>query len=362
MSFQGDGITGPLITIGVCRACGSSVHPGRVAEHIEHHCPAHVRCTTFKRKEKSLLITGGTGSFGQAFVQEAIRGDWYGRIVVYSRDEQKQQAMKARFNDVRLRFFLGDVRDRTRLIRALQGIDTVIHAAALKMVDRSADAFDEFFKTNCLGSLNVVEACHRAGVEKCIALSTDKACASSTPYGSTKEVMSWMFISGNAWGNSRFSVIRYGNILDSRGGALSTLSKLYEGGKRLPVTDSRMTRFWLTIEDAVNYVREAIGLMRGGETFVPKGLDRNNILETFRKWFPDAQFDVVGKRAYEKRHEVLIAAEEADRTRDCDGFYVILPHEWRWQPAPYGAEFPPVREGFEYRSDAWEKERNEQHI
>ena len=300
---------------------------------------------------RNLLITGGTGSFGNAFTERVLNDNFFDRIVIFSRDEKKQQEMRRRFNDSRLRFFLGDVRDRERLTRAFCGVDYVVHAAALKQVDRSGEAFDEFVKTNALGSLNVVRAAHLAGVQKVVGLSTDKACAPSTPYGVSKATMEWLFVGGSAWGDCRFCCTRYGNIINSRGGVMEIWQNQVNAGQKITITDPTMTRFWMTLEQSVNLVLLALDRMRGGEIFVPKDIKRGSIDELVTSYFPDHPSYVIGKRSYEKQHERLIAREEADRVRDCGDVYVIQPLHVRWAPEPYGADMPSVPDGFEYRSD-----------
>lgn len=305
----------------------------------------------------NLLITGGTGSFGRAFTRRALAGKLAERVVIFSRDEWKQAQMKAQFNDPRLRFLLGNVRDKERLVRAFQDVDVVVHAAALKKVDRSGEAFDEFFKTNCLGAANVIDACHLAGVEKCVALSTDKAVSSTTPYGTSKAVGEWLFVGGNAWGPCRFSLVRYGNVLHSRGSVLETWAKQYAAGQPLTITDPAMTRFWLSIEDAVGLALLALDRMRGGEVFIPKRLGEggcimsSKIVDLARSRWPDAEFEVTGKRSYEKQNECLVADEERDRLRDMGDVYVLLPLHVRWEPPPYGFAGRPVGAEFQYRSD-----------
>jgi len=201
-----------------------------------------------------ILITGGTGTFGNAFVKHSLKYNLYSRIVILSRDEVKQGNMQARFNDPRLRFFLGDVRDRDRLIRAFDGVDAVIHAAALKQVNRSGEAFDEFHATNAIGSSNVIHAAIQTGVPRVVFLSSDKACEPSTPYGTSKSVMEWFAVGANAWGHSRFACTRYGNIVDSRGSVLELWRARAEQGLPLQITDPNMTRFWMSIQDAVDLV------------------------------------------------------------------------------------------------------------
>lgn len=299
----------------------------------------------------TLLITGGTGTFGHAFTRHALDVMLAERIVILSRDEKKQADMRREFNDCRLRFFLGDVRDQARLERAFQDVDTVIHAASLKMVDRSGDDADEFFKTICLGTLNVIEAAHKAGVKKVVALSTDKAVQSTTPYGAFKSAAEWLLVSGNAWGPAKFSCVRYGNVLDSRGSVLEIWRNQIACNKPLTITDPNMTRFWLTLQQAIDLVILAVERMNGGEIFIPKNVMRSTMREFAHEHFPDAEMRVIGKRSYEKTHECLVADEERDRLRDCGDCYVLLPHSARWGPGPYGRDMPRAGGDFQYRSD-----------
>lgn len=307
---------------------------------------------------ENCLITGGTGTFGRAFARRLLENDLVERVVILSRDEWKQAEMRVEFRDfprARLRFYLGDIRDRIRLERAFQSVDTVIHAAALKQVQRGGEAFDEFIKTNVIGSLNVISACHRAGVKKCLALSTDKAVEATTPYGVSKAVTEFAFIGGSAWGSCRFALTRYGNVLGSRGSVLETWRKQYESDQPLTITDVNMTRFWMTIEEAVDLILLALDRMHGGEIFVPKGVKRGTVHALAKKHFPQVglvrgSFEITGKRSYEKMHEKLIADEEVDRVRDCGDVYVVQPLHVRWAPGPYGSDCPSVPQGFSYRS------------
>lgn len=298
-----------------------------------------------------ILITGGTGTFGNAFTEYALTHNLYERIVIFSRDEKKQQAMRNRLNDSRLRFLLGDVRDCERLTRACQGVDAVIAAAALKQVDRSGQETDEFHATNVTGSHNVIKATTLARVPKTVFLSSDKACASSTPYGASKAMMEWFAVAANAWGHSSFCCTRYGNVLDSRGSVLELWQARVDQGLPLLITDPDMTRFWMSIQDAVDLVLLALDRMRGGEIFIPKGVGRSSVGELARKHFPNSEWEIIGKRSYEKDHEILVSADEVDRLRDCGDVYVLLPEHVRWEPRPYGEDMPGVKAGFEYRSD-----------
>ena len=301
----------------------------------------------------TVLVTGGTGTFGHAFTERVLRDNLAERVKILSRDEKKQADMQAQFDDPRLRFFLGDVRDQARLERAFQGVDVVIHAAALKRVERSASDIMEFVLTNVYGTMNVINACHNQGVRKLIALSSDKAVSSVTPYGATKALMEWYAIAGNVYGSTRSACVRYGNIVGSRGSVLETWRRQYEAGRPLTVTDERMTRFWISIEDAVALVLLAVQRSGGGEIFIPKNVARGSILDLARRYFPDAGFRVTGSRAYEKLHESLVSPDEVERLRDAGDVYVLVPHPntVRWAPGPYGVDFPPVPVSFQYRSD-----------
>jgi len=328
----------------ICNHCGREVC-GSLGEHMEHDCSNLVRCYPAKAQHTRVLVTGGTGSFGHAFVRRVLEHSLFDRVTCLSRDELKQAQMRQEFTDLRLRFYLGDVRDVDRLERAFQDVDVVVHAAALKQVDRSGEAIDEFIATNTLGSLNVIAACHRAGVKKCVFLSSDKACASATPYGSTKDLASWAFIGASAWGSCRYSVTRYGNIIASRGSVLDQ-----ESPQTIGLTDDRMSRFWMTIDQAVDLVLLAIQRMHGGEVFIPKGIKRQMVRDTFEEQWPDTYITVTGKRSYEKITEKLVAEEERDRCHDCGDVYVLTPFSWQWDPPPYGLEFPLVPGDFTYTS------------
>lgn len=373
----------------ICPACRASVPSGQMSHHIERECPGFIRCTSFKEDIVSrpgrpnatdwrptwggdgvgilekrrpvasslipdkphVLITGGTGTFGHAFVQRIAVLDLFSRVTIYSRDEYKQGVMRAEFNgEPWLRFFLGDVRDVDRLTRAMQEIDIVIHAAALKQVDRSFDAFDEFVRTNTVGAMNVVEACHRAGVKFCVALSTDKAVEPTTPYGTSKQAAEWLFVAGNAWGPCKFSLVRYGNIIGSRGSVLDVWRKQLKDYGHIRVTDKAMSRFWLTIDQAVDLVLLALERGRGGEIFIPKDVPRSSVEELAQLNFPNTPIRYTGKRSYEKLTERLVAVEETDRVRDCDDVLVVVPHSYHWEPGPYGLDFPPVPADFHYTS------------
>ena len=300
------------------------------------------------------LVTGGTGTFGRAFARRVLDDGLVERLIVYSRDEYKQARMEAEFqSDPRLRFYLGDVRDRDQLRRAFSGVDTVVHCAALKRVDRSALDVMEFIKTNVLGTMNVIEAAHDRNVGRVVVLSTDKAVESVTPYGACKAIAEWLAIAGNVYGDTHICAVRYGNIMNSRGSVLEAWQRQHDADEPLTVTDDHMTRFWLRIEQAVDLVLLALDRMGGGEIFIPKDVDRGRVIDFALRYFPDAEFVETGKRSYEKIAEVLVAAEETDRLVDCGDCYVLQPMHVRWEPGPYGVTCgSPVGEDFQYRSDS----------
>lgn len=309
-----------------------------------------------------LLITGGTGTFGNAFTKRVLTDNLYGRIVILSRDEKKQQDMRRRFDDSRLRFLLGDVRDADRLHRAFNGVDIVIHAAALKQVDRSGGDFDEFYKTNCGGSFNVINAAIHAGVRQILGLSSDKACRPTTPYGGTKLILEYAFTRANEWGHSRFACVRYGNVIGSRGSVLDIWRDRVAANLPLQITNPDMTRFWMTVEQSVDLVLLALEHMQGGEVFVPKDLDRSSIADLAEKHHPGWPVEIIGLNSYEKIHEELIAPDEIAQVREDEDCYVVRPLHVRWEPEPYGGDLPGIeletknrldagRVQFSYRSD-----------
>lgn len=306
----------------------------------------------------NLLITGGTGSFGQALTRRVLEERICDRLVILSRCELKQAQMSSCFNDdKRLRFYLGNVRDIERLKLAFQGADAIVHAASLKRIERSAMDVFEFKKTIIDGTENVLKAALYCEVPKTVVLSTDKAVASVTPYGSMKSVVEFLAIHANVYGDARFACVRYGNVLGSRGSVLETWAEQHAAGQPLTITDPAMTRFWLSIEDAVGVALLALDRMRGGEAFIPKRLGEggcvmsSKVVDLARSRWPGAEFEVTGKRSYEKRHEVLVADEERDRLRDMGDVYVLLPLHVRWEPPPYGFAGRPVGAEFRYRSD-----------
>lgn len=301
----------------------------------------------------SLLITGGTGSFGKAFLERILTERNPARVVVYSRDELKQYEMKQRFgDDPRVRFFLGDIRDRDRLKTAFHGVDYVVHAAALKQVDTAEYNPMEYVKTNILGSENVLQAAIDAGVKKVVALSTDKASSPANLYGATKLTADKLFIAGNHYAagyETRFSVVRYGNVMGSRGSVIPFFRNLAAKGEPLPITDLRMTRFWITLPQAVEFVMSSFNDMQGGELYVPR-IPSMRVVDLAHAIAPEAELLEIGIRPGEKVHEEMISFEDARRTLRLEDRYVVLPTlaEWGFQP-PKGS---PVPVGFSYSSDA----------
>jgi UDP-N-acetylglucosamine 4,6-dehydratase len=278
-------------------------------------------------KDKVVMVTGGTGSFGKKFLEIMLREYLPAKLIVFSRDELKQHEMRAgSFDDAHLRFFLGDVRDPLRLRRAMHGVDIVVHAAALKQVPACEYNPMEAIKTNILGSSNVIEAALDAGVQRVLALSTDKAVNPVNLYGTTKLAAEKLFIQSNAYAAgtlTRFSCVRYGNVVGSRGSVIPIFIQQRQNGK-LTITDRRMTRFWLTLDQGVRFVIRCIEQMNGGEVFVPK-IPSTRIVDLAQVIAPDAELDVVGIRPGEKLHEVLIHEDEARSSVEMEDMFVILP-------------------------------------
>ena len=300
----------------------------------------------------SVLITGGTGSLGKSLVEYFLNQTKVRRIVVLSRDELKQQHLRMEFqDDSRLRWFLGDVRDLERLKRAFHGVDYVIHAAALKQVDTGEYNPMEFIKTNVLGSQNVIDAAIDAGVKRVVALSTDKASSPINLYGATKLTADKLFIAANnfsfAYGTT-FSVVRYGNVMGSRGSVIPFFREIAAQGKPLPITDLRMTRFWISIESAVKFVIDSLEMMTGGELYVPR-IPSMKIVDLANAVAPGAKLEEIGMRPGEKLHEEMISADDSRRTVILNDRFVVMPviAEWGYNP-PEGIT---MEEGCAYRSD-----------
>jgi UDP-N-acetylglucosamine 4,6-dehydratase len=302
----------------------------------------------------SVMITGGTGSFGKAFVRRLLADRRADRIVIYSRDELKQyEVRQALGDDQRIRWMIGDVRDLERLRRAMSGVDYIVHAAALKQVDTAEYNPFECVKTNVLGSQNVIEAAIDLGVKRVVALSTDKASSPINLYGATKLCADKLFIAGNHYAGARetrFSVVRYGNVVGSRGSVVPFFKRLAaEGVTRLPITDRRMTRFWITLPQAVQFVLDSFERMTGGELYVPR-IPSMKITDLAQVVAPGTEIDLIGIRPGEKLHEEMISLEDAHRTLRFDDHYVVQPviSEWGGDHVKGGE---PVSPDFVYRSD-----------
>jgi len=302
---------------------------------------------------QSILVTGGTGSFGRAFTRYALQHLDPQRLVIFSRDELKQYEFRQELGeDPRLRWFIGDIRDPQRVARALDGVGAVVHAAAMKQVDTAEYNPFECIATNVLGSENVINASIDAGVTRVVALSTDKASSPINLYGASKLCSDKLFVAGNHYAGSketRFSVVRYGNVMGSRGSVVPLFRKLAASG-HLPITDERMTRFWITLDQAVKFVVDSFDRMTGGELFVPR-IPSMSVVDLARAIAPDAELDVVGIRPGEKLHEEMISEDDARRTYAHDDHYVIAPVMSGWQSARDFSADKLVPEGFAYRSD-----------
>lgn len=302
---------------------------------------------------KTILITGGTGSFGRHFCRIALKAlCGIKAIRIFSRDELKQYEMLQEFNDPRLRFFIGDVRDLNRIRRAMEGADYVIHAAALKQVPICEYNPIEAIRTNILGAQNVINAAIDSGVKKIIALSTDKAVNPVNLYGATKLCAEKLFIQGNAYAGSRktrFSCVRYGNVVASRGSVIPLFIKQRPSGC-LTVTDRRMTRFWITLDQAVALVLKAFSLMKGGEIFIPK-IPSLKITDLARAVCPECKIKYIGIRPGEKLHEALSTSEESRRMYSYEDIFIIYPDRNFWELQASSPIGEPVEEGFVYTSD-----------
>lgn len=308
---------------------------------------------------KTILITGGTGSFGKAFIRHLLAHYEPAKIIIYSRDELKQFEMAQEFiNNEKLRFFIGDVRDRERLKMAFQGVDYVVHAAALKQVPAAEYNPMECIKTNIHGAENVIAAALEAGVKKTVALSTDKAANPINLYGATKLVSDKLFVAANNLAGkspSRFAVVRYGNVVGSRGSVVPFFRSLIASGKsELPITDERMTRFWITLEQGVNFVISAFRRMHGGEIFVPK-IPSATILDLAEAIAPNLAKVVIGIRPGEKLHEIMCPSDDSHLTLEFNDHYVITPAITFFEQPNFALNAisesgQPVSDGFEYNS------------
>ncbi|MEU8226326.1 UDP-N-acetylglucosamine 4,6-dehydratase (inverting) [Kribbella sp. NPDC048915] len=300
-----------------------------------------------------ILVTGGTGSFGKTFIRHVLTHLDPRRVIVFSRDELKQWEVRQSFgDDPRLRFFIGDIRDRARLNRAMHKVDYVVHAAALKQVDSGEYNPWEFVQTNVVGSQNVIEAAIDSGVKRVVALSTDKASSPINLYGATKLTADKLFINGNHYAaayDTRFCVVRYGNVMGSRGSIIPKFRSLHLAGQPLPITDLRCTRFLITLPQAVEFVVDSFDLMSGGELYVPR-IPSMKVTDLAEAIAPGAAMVDVGLRPGEKLHEEMISPEEGRRALATGDRYVLQPDLGTWGYEP-PADGHPVPDGFHYASD-----------
>lgn len=308
--------------------------------------------------DRTILVTGGTGSFGKKFIRTVLKNYQVKRLIVFSRDELKQYEMQQEYNSPVMRYFLGDVRDGERLKQAMRGVDYVVHAAALKQVPAAEYNPTECIKTNIQGAENVIKAAVDNGVEKVIALSTDKAANPINLYGATKLVSDKLFVAANnmVGGHiTKFAVVRYGNVICSRGSVIPYFQKLIEQGtNELPITHEDMTRFWITLRQGVDVVIKAFSRMQGGETFVPK-IPSVKMVELAKAMAPHLPYKIIGIRPGEKLHETMCPADDSHRTIEFDDHYVIQPTISFFQPVDYkinplGEKGKLVEYGFEYNS------------
>ena len=301
---------------------------------------------------KTILLTGGTGSFGNAFVEHIVRDHPETTLRIFSRDELKQSEMQERFpNHPQLRFFVGDVRNRSRLTRAMQGANIVVHAAAMKQVPACEYNPFEAVQTNVLGAQHVVDAAIDTGVERVVALSTDKAVNPVNLYGATKLCEEKIIIQGNAYASrsqTTLSCVRYGNVVGSRGSVVPLFRRQIAEG-RLTITDERMTRFWITLDEAVDLVMTALERSVGGEIFIPK-IPSMRVTDLAEAMAPGLPVEIIGIRPGEKLHEILITADESRHTIDTGDIYVVLPeHPW-WTDRPGWVDGTPLADGYNYDS------------
>ncbi len=304
-------------------------------------------------QNKVILITGGTGSFGQKFVEIALREHNPKVIRIFSRGELLQQEMREKFNnDPKLRFFIGDVRDKERVYRAMNGVDIVVHAAALKQVPTCEYNPIEAVRTNIEGAINVVDTAIDNAVEKTIAISSDKAVHPVNLYGATKLVMERLFIQANVYTGgqkTRFSCVRYGNVIGSRGSVVSLFLEQSKSGK-ITITDERMTRFWITIEQGVRFVIDCLDKMHGGEVFVPK-IPSMKVTDLADVIAPEAEREITGIRPGEKVHEILLTEEEAQHANEFNDYFIIEPEFPFWKKSNLGGG-KLLPHGFRYTSDS----------
>jgi UDP-N-acetylglucosamine 4,6-dehydratase len=313
--------------------------------------------------EKTILITGGTGSFGRKFVEIMLEDYRPAKLIVFSRDELKQHEMRAAgFDHPDLRYFIGDVRDLMRLRRAMQGVDIVVHAAALKQVPACEYNPIEAIMTNIIGGRNIVEASLDTGVDRVMALSTDKAVNPINLYGATKLAAEKLFVQSNAYAGgvgTRFSCVRYGNVVGSRGSVVPVFLEQRSSG-RITITDERMTRFWLSLEEGVRFTIRCIQQMEGGEVFVPK-IPSMRVIDLATAIAPDAEIEVIGIRPGEKLHEVLISEDEARHTLELEDMYIVEPQAAFWFGIGWRDRGERLSEGYRYASnsnESWLKEED----
>ena len=305
-------------------------------------------------KDQTILVTGGTGSFGKKFIEIMLAEYNPAKLIVYSRDELKQHEMRvAGFDHPNLRYFIGDVRDLPRLRRAMQGVDIVVHAAALKQVPACEYNPMEAVKTNILGTSNVVDAAIDARVKNVMALSTDKAVTPVNLYGATKLTAEKLVVASNAYAGdmqTRLSCVRYGNVIGSRGSVVPIFIRQRENGNKLTITDERMTRFWLSLEQGARFVISNIERMHGGEVFVPK-IPSTRIIDLARVIAPDSEIEVIGIRPGEKLHEMMISRDESRSTIELGDRFVVEPVSVPWFRHDWSEEGVRVPDGFKYTSD-----------
>ncbi len=310
--------------------------------------------------KKSVLITGGTGSFGKSFLETLQKNFKCSRIILYSRDELKQSEIQNKYKDQNLRFFIGDVRDKERLNLAMRNVDIVVHAAAMKQIPASEYNPTECIKTNIYGAQNVIECCIKNKVKKVIALSTDKAVSPINLYGATKLASDKLFVSANnivGKENTKFSVVRYGNVIGSRGSVLPFFKKLIKEKKNyFPITDREMTRFWFEMKDAIQFVLNSFVLMRGGEIFVPK-IPSINMVDLAKSLNPNYKIKIIGKRPGEKLHEVMCPKDEYEKVIEFKKYFVITPSitfgsakNFNYFKSLKGEKGKMVKKNFEYHS------------
>jgi len=308
-------------------------------------------------KGQSVLVTGGTGSFGRKFVEVMLSEHQPEKVIVFSRDELKQHEMReAGLDDPRLRYFIGDVRDLLRLRRATEGIDVVVHAAALKQVPAAEYNPIEAIMTNIMGARNVIEAALDNNIKRVMALSTDKAVNPINLYGATKLAAEKLTVQSNAYAGgktTRFSCVRYGNVVGSRGSVIPVFQRQRADG-HITITDERMTRFWLSIDQGVRFTIRCIEQMQGGEVFVPK-IPSTRVVDVAKAVAPDAEVELIGIRPGEKLHEVLVSEDEARHTVELDDMYVVEPPGALWFGHEWREKGKPLPEGFAYSSHSNEQ-------